>query len=80
MFCKLGRSEFNPSRSPAARSFSGEDMKQCEWEDDDDCWATSCGQLFVINDGTPSQNGMKYCCYCGGELVEKPPAERDDAA
>lgn len=57
------------------------DMKQCTWECDDDYWSTSCSQQFYIVAGTPSENDMKYCCYCGGELTEKPaPKQPDDAA
>lgn len=33
-------------------------------------WETSCGNAFTINDGTPAQNDMKYCCYCGGEIEQ----------
>jgi hypothetical protein len=41
----------------------------CTWEWlEQDVWATSCTNLFVLNDGTPADNKMKYCCYCGKEL------------
>jgi hypothetical protein len=48
----------------------------CTWqynsdEFGEDTWATSCGETFLINDGVPSDNKMKFCCYCGGSLVEK---------
>lgn len=43
----------------------------CIWtEDDDGTWATQCGHLFVLNDGTPLQNDMAYCPYCGNRLHE----------
>lgn len=45
----------------------------CGWwiEDaDDGSWATSCGYLFALNDGSPYQNRMAFCCYCGKRLIE----------
>ena len=48
-------------------------MKSCYWALDSDgfAWETSCGGLFVINDGTPRENDMEFCPYCGKRLVEK---------
>ena len=28
-------------------------------------WATSCGELHEFFDGTPRDNGHRYCPYCG---------------
>lgn len=45
----------------------------CKWtpdEPDSGTWATECGYLFTINDGTPSQNRMGFCCYCGNLIKE----------
>jgi hypothetical protein len=46
----------------------------CEWREDDPncgCWHPSCGgDLFVLDSGPPSENKMKFCCYCGKELTE----------
>ena len=47
--------------------------ESCHWKVEDnesDCWDTSCGSSFIINDGTPSENDMYYCCYCGKSLVD----------
>jgi hypothetical protein len=42
----------------------------CQWEEDDDgFWMTSCGNTFVFEAGTPSDNKMKFCPYCGGHLM-----------
>jgi hypothetical protein len=51
--------------------------KQCVWAQDgeEDSWDTGCRKRFMINEGSPSENGMDYCCYCGGRLVEHPYAE-----
>ena len=51
-------------------------MSECLWEQDSDGnWFTACNNGFIIGDGTPSSNGMKYCCYCGKELREVPYVE-----
>jgi hypothetical protein len=45
--------------------------KVCVWSEDfEGNWDTGCGNLFVLNEGTPSENGMKHCCYCGGKLEQ----------
>lgn len=45
--------------------------KTCSWiVDEYGIWHTDCDKMFVINEGGPIDNGMKYCCYCGKELVE----------
>lgn len=53
---------------------SDELRSDCIWvlvEDPDiDLWCTSCGNEFHIEADTPSDNHMKYCCYCGKEIVE----------
>ena len=46
-----------------------ERKQTCKWrEDEDGNWQTTCGNLFVLISETPQQNGMKFCCYCGGRL------------
>ena len=44
----------------------------CVWRDDDGegNWATQCHNIFTITDGTPKDNEMTYCCYCGKTLKE----------
>ena len=37
--------------------------------DRDILWNTSCGDIFVIMNGTPEENGMQFCCYCGQRIV-----------
>lgn len=47
----------------------------CAWiqeRDDGDAWSTSCGNAMCINDGTPSENHWKFCCYCGFRIKEFP--------
>lgn len=44
----------------------------CTWhEDDDGLWHTDCKQMFTLFDGTPVENGFKFCPYCGKSLVEE---------
>ena len=47
-------------------------MEKCEWRYDglDDFYETSCGDLFSVMEGTPSDNGFKFCPYCGKGLEE----------
>lgn len=51
---------------------------KCTWTSSDsydydncDYWSTDCGEQFTILEGTPEDNGMKYCCYCGKEINQK---------
>jgi hypothetical protein len=44
----------------------------CYWSqdgEDGDTWATQCGHYFALNEGTPSDNKMDFCCYCGRQLL-----------
>lgn len=48
--------------------------KMCTWTNDDpesNFWVTECGKSFEVNDGTPLENDMRFCCFCGGELIEE---------
>jgi hypothetical protein len=49
--------------------------KKCVWTwsaDEETVWSTECGEMFQFeNDCTPTENKMKFCCYCGGKLVEQ---------
>jgi hypothetical protein len=46
--------------------------RQCTWTEDPDTssWDTDCGGKHEIIDGWPSENNMRFCCYCGGMLRE----------
>ena len=42
----------------------------CAWTaDDDGNWLTGCGGMFVLETGTPKDNEMAWCCYCGRALA-----------
>lgn len=42
----------------------------CLWRETDEAWMTSCGETFIVNDGTPAENRMLFCYHCGKRLVE----------
>ena len=44
----------------------------CEWkyDDEEDYYETSCGNLQIIMGGTPTENGYRFCLYCGRKIVE----------
>ena len=43
----------------------------CTWmEDEQGIWHTDCRHMFVLHADSPSENNMRYCCYCGRELKE----------
>ncbi len=46
--------------------------EKCVWtvEHEGDWYTTDCGFTFVLTDGTPSENGVKYCLFCGRHLKE----------
>ena len=44
----------------------------CHWrEDDEGHYDTSCGSRFSLNEGTPKDNHMRFCCYCGKTLHQE---------
>lgn len=50
----------------------------CTWtysSDDYSSWDTECEQAFCIESETPEKNDFKFCCYCGGRLVQVIPSD-----
>jgi hypothetical protein len=44
----------------------------CRWIFNNfEVWETDCGKRFEITNGTPRENEMKYCPFCGNELKEE---------
>ena len=45
---------------------------KCKWkaEVDTGVYDTSCDNSFMIIEGTPTDNNMKYCTYCGRKIKE----------
>jgi hypothetical protein len=60
-----------------------EQPNECRWlqegDEESDTWAASCGRhrYFSLNEGTPKDNHMRHCCYCGKPLVEVPIEEEE---
>lgn len=49
----------------------------CVWQEDcNGLWGTSCGHNFEFNDGTPRENGARFCLYCGHALRQRSYRER----
>jgi len=47
------------------------DKKTCGWGvDDNGIYTTECGNLFEVMNGTPTENGMQFCPYCGREILD----------
>lgn len=45
---------------------------KCLWKQDEDgAWDLSCGERYEITEGTPRENHMKFCCYCGKRIRQK---------
>jgi hypothetical protein len=51
-------------------------MEECAWREDEGYWETDCGNEFAVNEGTPEENRMKFCCFCGKHIVQFPREER----
>lgn len=55
----------------AESSFAAPTLLACCWsENSNGAWATGCGNLYEVNDGTPLENKMHFCCFCGRKLTE----------
>ena len=52
-------------------------VAECIWRDSegDGNWDTSCGNLYFFVEGGPTENGQRFCGYCGGRLIEHPYVE-----
>jgi hypothetical protein len=47
-----------------------EAVSDCAWTPNEDgYYETLCGNAYTIIEGTPEDNSMKFCAYCGGRLV-----------
>lgn len=47
-------------------------LSACLWVEDahKDCWDTNCGEKYVIMAGSPKENNMRFCPFCGRTLEE----------
>ena len=48
----------------------------CVWvADGRECYDTGCDEKFVFIEGTPAENKMRFCGYCGRRLKVGRPAK-----
>lgn len=51
----------------------------CKWTKqvnyDVGMWEAECGDVALVGDERPSDNGMRYCYYCGRRIIEKVESE-----
>lgn len=43
----------------------------CCWKaniGDADCWDSECGESFVFTSSAPTEDGFRFCPYCGREI------------
>jgi hypothetical protein len=47
----------------------------CTWtqpnDEDSNNWESSCGDMFFFDEGTPEENGIKFCPFCGHPITQK---------
>ena len=47
-------------------------MDKCKWTPDEDgAYDTECWNRFELMHGTPKENHMEYCPYCGKQIDEE---------
>lgn len=74
--CSLSAGEcpYQGFKQPLPTKCTWSNSEGAEEDDSDTHWVTSCNEDFILNDGTPEGNNMKYCCFCGkfiDQLVEQ---------
>lgn len=52
----------------------------CQWKDEADYWASSCGEDWCFIDGGPAENRVRFCHGCGKpvEIVKRVGVVSDD--
>ena len=53
---------------------TGRVLESCVWQHDDshDTWHSSCdASPWQFPEGTPSDNRMKFCPFCGKALIQR---------
>lgn len=83
---RLAPGEVNADALAAAKAglrlALAEESMSCTWRQfgpEDEAWETDCGNAFSLVDGGPSENGMRFCPYCGRPLREVVAADSDGA-
>ena len=58
-------------RNMAIAALQEPERKKGRWEDfdyDNSYRCTACGEIWTLNDGTPEENNMNYCSFCGADM------------
>ena len=73
--------DFHAFLSWARQVWAKEGQAVCAWvldDEDNNTWATTCGNMYVFMEGGPVENDMRYCPYCGKRILVT--QEEQDAA
>ena len=56
------------------RELSEAQRKTCEWSCGDPDWNlwNTCADEWQLMEGSPTENKMKFCPFCGGTIIEIP--------
>lgn len=48
-------------------------METCEWSysETESIWESACGDAWNFEEGTPEDNHMKFCPFCGRQLTQR---------
>ena len=68
---KNGCDKYQTEHAKGSAEFAGCMAKTCEWtlsDTDHGVFETGCCTTFQLSEGTPEENNMMFCCYCGGKL------------
>lgn len=64
-------SEIGKAIDMAIAALQEPERKKGRWEDfgDNNSYrCTACGEIWILNDGTPEENNMNYCPNCGADM------------
>ena len=53
-----------------------------EFEEDGELynvWHTNCGRKFEISGGTPEENNMEFCVFCGKQIEQAIKEAKDES-
>lgn len=70
--CLYGKE--NCMYSMAIEALQEPERMKGRWEEfdyDNSYRCTACGEIWTLNDGTPEENNMNYCSFCGADMRGK---------
>ena len=60
--------EFLVAAIAALQELERKKGKWIAFDYDNNYYCTSCGEIWTLNNGTPKENNMNYCMYCGADM------------